>query len=227
MSKRIRTALTGAGVSLALSAVVLGGTAFAQDDSPTSGTGLNLPFVNQIVNASSNDDGAVEAPAGAHMFSYAIGDQDAPPDGITEFGTNDAPSGGSGFGFHMAAGPNGALGCHIDFATIAAELGISEEDVQAEFEAGASLAEIITGHGSTVEDVVDALVAEAQADAQAAVDAGEVTQEQADQFLSDLPEHLAAILNDDFSAPALPAHPGAGGEDATPDESPAEETGTV
>lgn len=80
--------------------------------------------------------------------------------------------------------------------TVADTLGMSVADLRAELQSGKTLSEIIAEHGKTVDDVVNALVAEAQAKLEQAVADGRLTQEEADEILSTLPDRLRQMIEE-------------------------------
>jgi len=67
---------------------------------------------------------------------------------------------------------------------LADELGITVEELEAAKEAGTSLEELAEANGTTVEAVRAAAQAEKEAQVQAALDAGEITEEQAERLLN-------------------------------------------
>lgn len=71
-------------------------------------------------------------------------------------------------------------------------LGLSAEEVAERLAGGETLREIA---GDQADELVDAVVAAAENEVAAAVDAGRLTQEQADRFLEQLPERVEDILD--------------------------------
>ncbi len=102
------------------------------------------------------------------------------------------------------AGPGPFFGHHhgpgLDAA--AKYLGITEEQLRTELQNGKTPAAVAKAHGKTVDGLVNALVADAQTKLDAAVKSGRLTQDQADQMLSDLKEHVTDLVNG--KAPARP-----------------------
>jgi hypothetical protein len=92
------------------------------------------------------------------------------------------------FGFEVG-GPMGKL----DAAAKA--IGITDAQLQTELQSGKTLAQIAKEHGKTADDVVNALVADAQAKLDTAVKAGKLTQAQADAMLKDLKSHITDLVN--------------------------------
>jgi hypothetical protein len=76
---------------------------------------------------------------------------------------------------------------------IAAEaLGMTEDEVRAELEAGQSIAEVAAAHGADVQTILSTALAERQAALDAAVEQGLLTQAQADAMLAHMTERLEA-----------------------------------
>ena len=67
---------------------------------------------------------------------------------------------------------------------MADELGMTVEELEAAKEDGSSLEELAEANGTTVDAVREAAQAEKEAQVQAALDAGEITEEQAEQLLN-------------------------------------------
>ncbi len=92
----------------------------------------------------------------------------------------------------------GRGGGHLDLAAAASALGLTEEELRTALEAdGTSLADVAEEHGVPVDALVDALVTAAQEDIAAAVEDGELTQEQADERLADLEERVTERVDSD------------------------------
>jgi hypothetical protein len=202
-SGRIRRWLTGGAIGIALAAVLLGGTALAQSES--DGSDLNQTFVERLagkLGMSSDDLQSTIKETQAEVIDDAVANGQ-----LTEEQGNalkdriesgDGPfrlmPGGPGFGrFAMR---------HLDFnlETIATELGMTTDELRTELESGSTLSEVITAHGSTVEAVVDALVTDAKTQLDAEVADGSITQAQADQILTNLPDRLTQMIENGFPA---------------------------
>ncbi|HEX2075115.1 MAG TPA: hypothetical protein VHF92_15130 [Geodermatophilus sp.] len=121
------------------------------------------------------------------------------------------------------AGLGGRGGHHhgggLDLAAAATALGLSEQDLRTALEAdGTTLAQIAEDRGVAVDDLVAALVrAEEERLADAVAD-GRITQEQADQRLSDLEQRITERVEATF-----PDHHGGGRDkdaDGTAEETP-------
>jgi uncharacterized protein (DUF433 family) len=80
--------------------------------------------------------------------------------------------------------------------TAADTIGISVEDLVAELKAGKTIAEIATAHGVDPQAVIDALVAQANERIDAAVAAGELTDEQAARAKEKLAAAIAKRVNE-------------------------------
>ena len=219
----------GVGAVLALSVMLIfGGAAFAQTDE-ASGTSLGQAFVDKLAEKLGLTSDELES-AMDEARSEAIDDAVASGDLTEEQGEalkERAANGPGWFGFGPG-GPGGvrhaAFGGAIDLDVIAETLGMTTAELQAELEAGATLSEIITAQGSTVEAVVDALIVDVRADLDTAVAEGDITQEQADERLIETEERLTeAINNDSLMGPRNCPAPG---DDSTdnPDEETTEET---
>jgi hypothetical protein len=106
-------------------------------------------------------------------------------------------------------------------------LGMSEEDVTAALQDGQSLADIADAQGVDVQKVIDAIVAADTAEIQAKVDDGTITQDQADQRLANLTDHVTNEVNgvrpagmpggpDGQGGPGGPGGPGRHGQPPAP-----------
>jgi len=80
-------------------------------------------------------------------------------------------------------------------------LGTTEAQMRTELENGKSLADVAKAHGKTAGGLVDAVVAEAKTNVDAAVKAGRLTQAEANEMLSDLKERITDLVNGRFPAP--------------------------
>ena len=74
-------------------------------------------------------------------------------------------------------------------------LGLENDELKAKLEEGMSLAEVAEEQGMTVEDFTAALTSEVEADLQAKVDAGAITQEQMDRLLEGFTSHVDKLIN--------------------------------
>ena len=80
-------------------------------------------------------------------------------------------------------------------AVLTDALGVGEDVLQAAREAGQSIADVANAQGVPVQDVVNAIVAAHTANIQARVDAGDITQEQANERIAGLAEHVTERVN--------------------------------
>jgi hypothetical protein len=117
--------------------------------------------------------------------------------------------GGPGFGHRMH---------HVgDLDAAASYLGMTEASLMAAIEDGKTLAEIAEDRGKSVEGLVNALVEDAEAELQAAVDAERLTDAQRDSIVSGLKERITHLVNE---RPSLDRKFGPGAERRSLDVSP-------
>ncbi|HYI14749.1 MAG TPA: hypothetical protein VEX37_05130 [Thermomicrobiales bacterium] len=189
--------IAGGMLGLALGAVLLGGTAFAQSD--TEGSAPSQSFIDRLAEKlglapdelertidETQDDMIDDAVTNGRLTEeqgQALKERDAFGPGLFQ-----AMPGRAEFGRHLFG--------YLDIAvsTIASELGMTTEELRDELTSGSTLSDVITEHGSTVEEIVTALVAEAETELDEAVANGGLTQEQADRMLSNLPERLTQMI---------------------------------
>ncbi|MFN2470417.1 MAG: hypothetical protein ABR583_05395 [Gaiellaceae bacterium] len=106
-------------------------------------------------------------------------------------------------GLGPVMGPrHGPGGHHAGLAAAATYLGMTEAELRTALESGKTLAELAKARDKTVDGLVGAMVDDARAELDAAVNAGRLTEEQRDRIAGDLEEHITALVNGD-----LPAHP--------------------
>ena len=84
--------------------------------------------------------------------------------------------------------------------TLAALIGIDGRRLWAEIKAGNSIASVAQANGVEPQTIIDALVAEVQAEIDAAVAAGRISPEEAAQKSAGLVEHFTHFLNDTANA---------------------------
>jgi hypothetical protein len=117
--------------------------------------------------------------------------------------------GGPGFGHRVH---------HVgDLDAAASYLGMTEASLMAAIEDGKTLAEIAEDRGKSVEGLVNALVEDAEAELQAAVDAERLTDAQRDSIVSGLKERITHLVNE---RPSLDRKFGPGAERRSLDVSP-------
>lgn len=80
------------------------------------------------------------------------------------------------------------------FEVAADAIGITEEDLIAELEAGESITSVADAEGVDIETVLDALIADATARIQEHVDAGDLDAEEAADRTAELPDLVADFL---------------------------------
>jgi polyhydroxyalkanoate synthesis regulator phasin len=103
----------------------------------------------------------------------------------------DLPAFGGRFGGQMGFRGENPVG-------VAAEvLGLSEEDLLAELQDGKSIADVAEEQGVAPQAIADAFVARVSENLDQAVADGKITQEQADEMLSNIEEHAAEMLEND------------------------------
>ena len=105
-----------------------------------------------------------------------------------------------GFGFGFS---HGLFGASADAA--ATYLGITEDQLRTELQAGKTLAQIATAHNKTADGLVAALLADGKKHLDAAVTAGRLTAAQEQSMLDKLKALLTDVVNG-----KLPAAPGPG-----------------
>jgi hypothetical protein len=103
-----------------------------------------------------------------------------------------AGSGGSsqdGPGVGVVVGPGGGP------AAIADYLGLTESELQAQLEAGKSLAQIASAQGKSVSGLEDVIVSDAKTHLDEAVASGKLTAAQEETMLAELKSHVDEIVN--------------------------------
>ena len=100
-----------------------------------------------------------------------------------------------GFGGH--GGPGGRGG-GPGLETAAKALGITEDALKTELQAGKTLADVAKEKGVDKQKVIDALVAEAKTRSAEAVKAGKITQAEADAHLKDATARITKMVDEGF-----------------------------
>lgn len=159
---------------------------------------------------------AVGAALGLTLAGLGMaGAQTAPPPATPESTGQSAPA--------HEPGRHKGSGCHRGGAravlsVAAGAIGISEADLRAAMRSGRSIAQVAESKDVPVKKVIDALVTDAEKRLAAKVEAGEVTQAQADRRSSRLEERFTALVNRvRGDRPGHPSRPRAG---STPDRQP-------
>src|SRR5215211_958631 len=80
----------------------------------------------------------------------------------------------------------------------ASYLGLTEAELRSELEDGKSLAQVARDHDKTVDGLIDAMVDSAKQRLDADVEAGRVTQAEADAMLDELRERISDLVNGRF-----------------------------
>jgi hypothetical protein len=101
----------------------------------------------------------------------------------------DDPNGHQGPGF---GGHNEAVS---DTSVVAKAIGISEADLLTALQSGQTVADVAKAHNVDLQVVIDALVADGQAELDAAVKAGTITQAQADAQKAELTQRATDQVN--------------------------------
>ena len=100
------------------------------------------------------------------------------------------------FGFGEGFGPgHGHLGSFGGLYAAATYLGLTEAELRSQLAEGKTLAEVAEAEGKSVDGLVQAMVADAQAKIDAAVDDGRLTEEQATELKDGLEERVTALVN--------------------------------
>ena len=99
--------------------------------------------------------------------------------------------------FFGGGGHHGGFGHHgpPSLAAAATYLGLTEAELRTELQSGKTLAEIAKAKDKSVDGLKKALAAEAKTTLEAAVKAGKLTQDQADELRSRMTEHLDDLVN--------------------------------
>ncbi len=95
----------------------------------------------------------------------------------------------------MGMGMNGHHRMGADMDVIASTLGITTDQLQSDLSSGTTIADEITNHGKTVDDVVNAVVAQEKTEMGQAVTDGKMTQDQETQRLDTLRQQLTDAIN--------------------------------
>ncbi len=103
------------------------------------------------------------------------------------------------------------------FAAAATYLGISEADLRTKLQSGQTLAQIATAAGKSRDGLIQALVADATKNIDAAVAAGRITADQAIQMKSTLTDHITRLVDSTGHGPRpFGPRPGAPAPSASP-----------
>jgi hypothetical protein len=92
-------------------------------------------------------------------------------------------------------GPMGAPGHMGGLDAAATYLGLSQSELMTKLQSGKTLADIAKDQGKSVDGLIDAMVADAKTHIDQAVKDGNLTQDQADQILSQVKSHITDLVN--------------------------------
>jgi predicted XRE-type DNA-binding protein len=98
-------------------------------------------------------------------------------------------------------GHHGGPGVGHGLDAAATYLGLTEDALHAQLQAGKTLAQVAQAQGKSVQGLEDAIVADAKSHLDAAVAAGRITQAQATQMLADLKSRVDDLVNGKLPAP--------------------------
>ncbi len=189
--KKIALAAAAAGAVVAggLAAAALSplGLASAQDAGTTVPTTASAPPATDAPAASTTaPPPAPTAPADPNAAPAAPPAAPGEPDPGAP-GSRPPGGGRHGHGGHQEA--------VSDASVAAAAIGISEADLQTAQKAGQSLADIAKAHNVDPQKVIDALVADEQAELDQAVKDGKITQAEADEHKTDIVARITDRVN--------------------------------
>jgi hypothetical protein len=120
-----------------------------------------------------------------------------------------AASSGATAGAPHGFGHGGPGRGHDDIAAAAAYLGITQDALVTQLQAGKTLAQVADAtSGKSAAGLIDAMVAAEKTEIAAAVKAGQLTQAQADQMTANLKAHETAEVNGTFRGHGGPGGPG-------------------
>jgi hypothetical protein len=89
----------------------------------------------------------------------------------------------------------------VDSTVLTDATGLTDAELYAALRDGSTLAELIEANGGDVDAVIAELVAEATTELTAKVEAGDITQEQADVMIENMEARITDQVNGTFSAP--------------------------
>lgn len=134
----------------------------------------------------------ITALAGALLLAgsgFVAAQTATPPAPQASWGPGWMMGGMMGWGGFRWAGPQNSL-----IAVAAEALGLTPQELIAELQAGKTIADVAEEQGVTLEAIVDAFLAPREAALQAAVEAGRLTQEQANALLAQIRERVRTRL---------------------------------
>ena len=142
-------------------------------------------------------DGQAELDAAVKAGTITQAQADAEQAELTRRATDQANG-----NFQGGPGGHGPGGGHVeavsDTSVVAKAIGISEADLLTALKGGQTVADVAKAHNVNLQVVIDALVADGQAELDAAVKAGTITQAQADAEQAELTRRATDQANGNF-----------------------------
>ena len=197
--RRIPRWIAVGAAALALFGVLIGGTALAQSGTSSTPADLRESFLNRLAQnlGIGRDalDSAIKQSAEQTIDEAVASGKLTQEQGAILKQRIQEGKGLLPFGGRWGLGPR-FPGFGLRLNTVASTLGITTDELRSELTSGKTLSQIIAEHGKTVDEVVNALVAEAKTKLDQAVADGRVTQQQADEILSALPDRLKQMIEE-------------------------------
>lgn len=148
--------------------------------------------------ALAQEPGEIDPPIGPN-FADEDGDGVCDSCGRTPGGNYGRPGGGA-FGMHSGRSGWGWGMQGSSLVTVAADvLDLTVEQVVDELSEGISIAQLAANHGTEAQVIVDAFLAERESALDDAIDAGRITQEQADLMLEHMAEQIAERVDEPWT----------------------------
>ncbi len=200
---RKRWLIGGGLATLALASTITAGSVFAAPPSTPTATSAQTKvqtFVDRLAQnlgltstqvqtgLQKTEDQSVDDAVASGKMTAAQGDaikQKIDAGQITPF-----MFGGPGFGMDGRHGHGGD-----DMNAIASTLGITATQLQSDLSSGTTLAQEITNHGKTVDEVVTAIITQEKTEMDQAVASGKMTQDQETQRLDTMKQQLTDAIN--------------------------------
>ena len=193
--------LAVASVALLAGALAVGGTVAAETGDYQAGDTVRETFLTRLAGTLGIDrerlDSAIETASG-ETIDAAVAEGRITERQAERLEQRLADGLPLGIGRARAAVGLAMFGHGDGLATVASTMGMTTEELRDALSSGSTLEEVIVAEGSTVNAVVDALVAEATTDLGQAVANGRLTQSQADSILANLPERLTTMIENGF-----------------------------
>ncbi len=199
INRRLWFWLGGGVLGLVLSAALVGGTVFAQEGTATPTTSANDLFQTFIDRLAQNLGISTDQLNQALSKTEQQTIDDAVSSGRLSQQQADAlkqqiASGQTLAPLHELFG-FGHGGCGVDASAIASVLGITPQQLQTELQSGKTLKQVIADHGKSVDEVVNAVVAQLKTKLDAQVQSGKITQDQENTILSQQKQRLTDAIN--------------------------------